>query len=359
VQSILRFLVTAVIILAILGFMTMYTVRFTESAVVTTFGKADQTSVIKEPGLRFKLPYPIQSVTRYDTRSRFVAARPETRNTADDRQIIVSSFITYRVTDPLKFYQMFSNAGSRPEKHFDQADELLRARLRFALTEAGKFRFDELFNTQGGAAGESGIARLESQVFDQIRAATPDSKPLSDYGVEPLTIGISSIKLPESAAKAVMDSMAQKRLTIAQASTAAGAAEASRITTDATADANKILAFAESRARAIRGTGEKEAAKYFAMQSTDPELAVFLKNLEFMREAAAGKITLVLPQSMPGMQLFSFDALNKVPSGKLPSMLPPLPTTGAPAGEKRSEGDKAKEDGKVVGLLPEAQGENK
>ena len=72
-QAFLRFLITGLIILAILGFMTMYTVRFTETAVVTTFGKAGPESVITEPGLRLKMPYPIQSVTRYDVRARLAA----------------------------------------------------------------------------------------------------------------------------------------------------------------------------------------------------------------------------------------------------------------------------------------------
>ena len=38
-QNLLRIIVAAVIVLGILSFMTTYTVRFTEKAVVTTFGR--------------------------------------------------------------------------------------------------------------------------------------------------------------------------------------------------------------------------------------------------------------------------------------------------------------------------------
>ena len=55
-QNLLRILVAAVIVLSIIAFMTTYTVRFTEQAVVTTFGKADESAVRSEPGLGFKWP---------------------------------------------------------------------------------------------------------------------------------------------------------------------------------------------------------------------------------------------------------------------------------------------------------------
>ena len=85
------------------------TVRFTERAVVTTFGKAGESSVKTEPGLGFKWPYPIQSVTKYDTRQRYSETRSEALATADNRQIIVQSFIVWEVKDPLKFFQALNN----------------------------------------------------------------------------------------------------------------------------------------------------------------------------------------------------------------------------------------------------------
>lgn len=336
-QAFLRFLVTALIILAILGFMTMYTVRFTETAVVTTFGKADAGSVMSEPGLRFKLPYPIQSVTRYDTRARFVEARPETRVTSDDHPIVITAFLTYRVTDPLKFYQAFSNAGARPEKHFEASDNILQSKLRFALNETSKFRFQDLFNADAKA---SGLANLEKKVFDQMTTKTPDSPALDEYGIRAEVVGISSVELPEETSKEVFKRMAQTRSRIAEEFTSKGTAEAERIKSEAEADAAKIISFAERRARAIRGQGDLEAKEYLAVQNADADLAVFLKNLEFMKEALASKITLVLPQSMPGMSLFALDALNNLPPGKIPKMPSFGATPPKPAEPKTPEGAK-------------------
>src|SRR5690242_2525942 len=98
-----------------------YTVRFTETAVLTTFGKADDQAIKKNPGLYFKWPDPIQSVTKYDTRARFLQTQSETQQTADSRQLVVEAFCTWKVDNPLQFFKKFSNKGARPEDHYDGA----------------------------------------------------------------------------------------------------------------------------------------------------------------------------------------------------------------------------------------------
>ncbi len=68
-------MIAAVIVGGFLLYMSSFTVRFTEAAVVTAFGQASAGSVVTEPGLRFKWPTPIQSTTVYDTRARFLQAK--------------------------------------------------------------------------------------------------------------------------------------------------------------------------------------------------------------------------------------------------------------------------------------------
>jgi membrane protease subunit HflC len=314
VQAILRYVVAGVILLAIVAFMTTFTVRFTETAVVTTFGRADEQSVIKEPGLRFRLPYPIQSVTKYDSRVRYLESRPETRQTADDRQVILTAFLTYRVADPLKFYQLFSDAGARAETHYRRAEEILGGKLRGAMGRVSNFKLRDLFS----AEGESRLPELERQILSQLAAKEDGSPSLAEYGIEAVAVGVSSVKLPQETSKAVFERMQQTRERIAQEAFSRGTAEASRIRSEAESDAQKILAFAERRAKAIRGQGDKEAAEYIAKQSANPELAVFLKNLEFMREALSKRTTLVLPTNFAGMSLFTPAAGEQLRSGKIP-----------------------------------------
>ena len=122
-------IVMYVIVAALVLFSTTYTVRFTEVAVLTTFGKAGEGSIKTEPGLKFKWFYPIQQVTKYDNRIRLVQGQSETQQTADDFQIVMEAFLTYRVTDPLAFFRNFSSAGDRAVDHFARAEHVVLGAL--------------------------------------------------------------------------------------------------------------------------------------------------------------------------------------------------------------------------------------
>jgi regulator of protease activity HflC (stomatin/prohibitin superfamily) len=76
VQRFKIILVGLVFVLALLAFACAFTVRFTETAVVTRFGQAGEDAVKREAGLYFKLPYPFESMTKYDTLVR--RSRPPT-----------------------------------------------------------------------------------------------------------------------------------------------------------------------------------------------------------------------------------------------------------------------------------------
>ena len=86
-QKLLRPLLALLFVAAVIAFAFSYTVRFTESAVVTTFGRAGEDAVVSEPGLKFKWPYPIQSVTKYDSRLRVLQTRSQTQERSSRRRI--------------------------------------------------------------------------------------------------------------------------------------------------------------------------------------------------------------------------------------------------------------------------------
>lgn len=324
-QKYLRPVLAVLFVLAIVAFAFSYTVRFTEKAVVTTFGRAGEDAVVSEPGLKFKWPFPIQSVTKYDTRVRVLQTRSQTQQTADDSQIIVEAFATWRVSNPLAFFQRFSNAGGRAEDHYTAAEEILRTTLRSALGETSKFRLDQLFNPD---PSRSRLAELEGRIFAllaTIRAEageTGGGRGLSDYGIEVTMVGINRIVLPEDTTNKVIERMGANRDRLAQELESQGTARATAIRAKAEADARKIRAFAERRAAEIRAKGEDEAAEFLAQQAADPELAIFLQNVAMLREAMAKRFTLVLSASDFGMGLFSPTVLEGLRPGEFPTNLP-------------------------------------
>lgn len=119
-----------VLLVVLLAFSMTYQVRFTEAAVLTTFGKASDDSLKLDPGLKFKWPSPIQSVTKYDTRLRVVQTR-QTQAASDNRQIIVEAACFWRAKKPLRFFERFSVAGDRSADHFRKAQEIIESDLQF------------------------------------------------------------------------------------------------------------------------------------------------------------------------------------------------------------------------------------
>ncbi len=290
-------------------FSASFTVRFTETAVKTRFGSANEDSIITEPGFKWKLPYPFESVTKYDKRIRIVQTRSETVQTADDFQIIVEAYLTYRIENPLLFFRSFSNSGDRAIDHFKKAEEdVLRDLLRSALGRTSEYKMSELFTSQSGA---SVIPQIEQQVYDLLVHGANGSKPLVDYGILITSVGIDRIVLPEETTSAVINRMGANRDRLAERYESEGRSQARAIRAEASSNADRIRAFAQRRAEEIMAKGETEAAPYLAQQNINPELAVFIQNIKLMRESMAKKFTLIFSTSDYGMQLFDPDILKE------------------------------------------------
>ncbi len=317
----LIFFLTAVFLVALLSFTITYTVRFTEAAVLTTFGKADQGDVRNEAGLYVKWPYPIQSVTTYDTRVRVLSTKLEQVNTADSRQVVIETFCTWRVSDPLLFFRRFSNAGPRAEDHYRKAEVALQQNLRATAGLVSQYRMDELFSANKGG---SKLPELEAKMLAAFRTPIDESgKKLEEYGIAAVDVGVMRVVLTEEVTKAVFERMVKSRELVAKATESQGQAQASAIRSKADADANRITQFANGLAQKIKNVGDTEAAVYLKQMSGNPDLAIFESNMDFIREVYAKRTTLVIPSTMPGMQMLMPDALNSVRTGEIPPLTKP------------------------------------
>lgn len=311
-------IVALVLVGALASFWLTYTVSFSEAAVVTRWGEAGPGSVKVEPGLYFKIPMR-NVVTKYDTRIRLVQARKEAQQTADDRQLVVEAFCTYRVVDPKQFFARFSSAGRRASDHFRQAeDEILRSNLRSAVGEVSGYRIDELFTTD---ASGSKIPELEDRILAVMTAPGPQGATIQDdFGIEITGVGISSIVFPQETSEAVFDRMRAERDRLVKEIEASGDAEAQEITSTAKSRAGIIQAFANSRADEIRAKGDVEAAAYLAEMNQNPELAVFLRAMDFLRDTMSRRTTLIFSSEWPGFDLFRPDAMKGLSPGDIPSV---------------------------------------
>lgn len=355
-QRIIVILLAVLLVAALLSYTVTYTVKFTETAVLTTFGRANEGAIKTEAGLYFKWPFPVQAVTKYDRRTRIVNTQLETAQTRDGSQIIVQGFATYRVSDPLKFFQRWSNAGERADEHFSKAEGAIRLSLRSALGATSGFSMGELF-----AATDAGskLPELETEVLRLVRGAGVKTESatgagatagtgeaaggggtqsLADLGIEVTSVGVSRVSLPQETTQKVFERMGAQRDALVKEIESQGDSLAQAIRTRAESNAKKIESFALRRAGEIRALGDQEASRYVAQMNANPALAIFLREVEFLRTTVGRTTTVTLTTSMPGTRLLEIDQMDALlRAGVLPAK-PELGRLPSAAPETRNEG---------------------
>ncbi len=302
-----------VIIAGFLVFMMTFTVRFTETAVVTTFGRAGEDSIVESPGLKFKWPTPVQTVTVYDKRPRLLETREETQQTADQNQLVIGAFLTWRVDDPLAFYQAHREEGSSPSEHYRKAERNIESLFRSALSVVSRYRLDELYT---GPDTPSQIPELERAMLERMTSGANEAQ---GYGVAVEYVGIRSIELPASATRQVMEQMKSERAKLAADAESQGEARAAAITASAQDDAERIRSFVQPAAAELEAQGEREARQWFEQMSEAPQLAIFLEQVRLLREGFGRKATIVLDTTVPALQLLDlarFPTLDEPPTAE-------------------------------------------
>ncbi len=171
-------LIIGAIILAIIALTSWYTVDESDQAVVITFGKADEG--ITEPGLHFKLPWPIQSVEKLskETFSLNFGYDPEQAENADvvrmitgDENILQADLVVqWKIVDPAKY---IFNSNDPQQILYNATSASLRSII-------GSSTVDEALT--------DGKAEIENQVLDLLISV------MDDYEVG---IAIQDVKLQE------------------------------------------------------------------------------------------------------------------------------------------------------------------
>lgn len=272
----LGFAVAAIFLIAIFS----YQVSTTEKAVVITLGKIDEK--VREPGLHFRWPYPIQKVMKYDTRLRCYdgnIGKLEETPTSDGKNLTVSIYAVFRIQDLIKFQR----AGGSITAAEDQLGILMRSAKGAII---GKYKFDQLVNSK---ADKIQISQMEKEMLAMVAPSAS-----AQYGLEVVSVNIRTIGVPDEPAKAIAERMISERKTEAEKYKSQGEVEAKEIMTKADNERMNILTNAEAEAKKIRAEGDSEAAKHYAVFSQNPELAIFLRKLESMKRLMGTRTTLIL-----------------------------------------------------------------
>lgn len=274
-------IVTGVVLVLILAlYMVTFQVRFNETAVLKTFGKATPADVITQAGLYWKWPWPIQDVDIYDATIHILETHTEQTATHDKKPVIVTSFTGWKIEDPYRF--LTSLRGG-----MDTAELRLREIVETHQKEViGQYAFSQLVSKD---AKELRFDEIEKSIRDRVQADAA-----GQYGIKIETVGIKRLELPQDVTESVFESMKAERKALAQKYESEGESEKKNITAEAQSIADTILTFANGLAQKYRSEGNARAAEYYKVLQQDEALAMFLDRLNKLKEILKDRTTIVL-----------------------------------------------------------------
>jgi membrane protease subunit HflC len=261
-------LVVIFLTLLILLSLSTFTVDQREHAVVFRLGEI--VSVKADPGLYFKVPL-VENVRFFDKRIlTYDSSQPDRFITSEKKNVLVDSYIKWRITDPAKYYVSVNGDERQAERRLTQTvNDGLRA-------EFGKRTIQEV------VSGE------RSEIMNIIKErADSDSRSI---GIEILDVRIRRVDLPKEVSESVYQRMNAERKSVANELRSQGFAESETIRADAEKQRDIIITDAYREAQIIKGQGDAKASRIYAETfSKNPEFYDFYRSLEAYRKSFDGK----------------------------------------------------------------------
>jgi modulator of FtsH protease HflC len=287
-KSLPTILLGGVLLVVLVVYMVFFQVRFTETAVVTTFG--EPSTPYTEPNWYMKWPWPIQKVVKYDKRIHIFEDTEEQMLTNDSKSLIVVTFSGWKVGDPREFLRTVGTEAA--------AEQTLRDVIR--STKNGVVGGYDLANFVSTDPKEMKLREIEKKILDPVKEAA------KKYGMAVETLGIKRLSLPRSVTESVFERMRKTWEKIAGEYEEQGKAIAAQIVANAEQMANRIKSFAETRARAIETEGQAKAAAMFQKFNEDSTLAELLLKLDFLKRTFQDQTVIYLDPSIePSLELLS------------------------------------------------------
>jgi modulator of FtsH protease HflC len=257
---------------------TFYIVGQTEQAIVLRLGEPARVvnaTTRNHAGLQFKVPF-VEQVTKFDKRNLSLEPREEEIIASNQERLVVDSFLRYRISDPLQFYQSVRTRATAE----DRLQRLINSALRQQL---------------GSATTEEIISSRRAELMQRIRDDVARRAIASKFGIQVIDLRIKRADLPTANEAAVYERMKTQRQQEAAQIRATG--EQQRLT---------IVATATKEAEEIKGQADAERARIFASSfGRDPSFAAFYRSMAAY-EAAMGKdTTLVLSPDSEFFRYFS------------------------------------------------------
>jgi membrane protease subunit HflC len=260
----------------ILLWRSLFAVRETEFVLVTQFGRPLYT--VADAGLHAKWPF--QSATYFDRRMRVYNPRPSEFLTRDKKNVVIESFVVWRIDDPKRFVETVGDPAAAEMRLHDIVWSGLSAAL-------GTHDLESILSTNP--------AQVETHALLDRLGEMTDRTALAQYGVRVVDVRIKRLNLPEQNKQSVFARMRAERERIARQYRAEGEEQALRIRAGADRQKEEILSAAYREAEKIKGEGDAESTRtYSQAYARNPRFYRLLRTLESYRKIFDDKTTAIL-----------------------------------------------------------------
>ena len=274
--------IVGLLVLLVLVF-SAYTVDQRQWAIRFRLGEV--VAIQTEPGLYFKLPL-IENIRLYDRRIQTLDTKDAERiQTTEKNNVLVDSFVKYRIIDVKQFFVSTGGDISKAEVRLSQS---VNNDLR---DEFSKRTLSEV------------ISGERDKIMESLRVKTDaDARSI---GIEVLDVRLKRVDLVPEISADIYKRMDSERKRVANELRSTGSGEAEKIRADAERQREIILAEAYREAQKIKGEGDAGAARIYAQAfSKNPEFYSFYRSMEAYRSSFRNKSDVMILE--PSSDFFKY-----------------------------------------------------
>jgi membrane protease subunit HflC len=274
-------LIVLAVVVIVVG-MSVFVVDQRQYAIKLQLGEIVRSDY--EPGLHFKWPF-VQNVFKYPNRILTYDDSEERFLTGEQKNLIVDYFVTWRITDPARYY--VSVRGDE-----DAAKNRLSAIVKEGIKAAISQR-----DVQEVVSAER--SELMDDMLVEVKSRSPE------LGIQVVDVRVKRIDLEDEVSESVYERMREERRRTAQELRAEGNEQAERTRADADRQRTVIIADARRDAEIIRGEGDAMAADIYAQAySADPDFYAFYRSMSAYRQSIGGPQDVLVLQ--PDSEFFRY-----------------------------------------------------
>lgn len=275
-ENVLMSVAIVIAVVALFFASCVFTVKEWERGLKFRFGEFSGEEI--QPGLNFKLPL-MNTIEKYDVRIQTMDRNPENFITVDKEELLVDSFVKWKISDLQKFYKTVRTPIG--------AEKRLEQKINNSLKE----QIAQRTITDIVAGDRVEVMRIVQKAIDD---------EADSIGVEVVDVRLKRVDLADEIQSNVYDRMRSERERIANEYRATGNERAIAIRAEADRTKVELVAEAEKKAQLTRGDADASATKIYADAfGRDTEFYEFYRSLNAYKSTfnSSGDLIILDPNS--------------------------------------------------------------